>query len=72
MTVEMLPVTIKGKVYEGVASVETVRMAKALPFLETAQRDLLEAIESHEQGVQSVKGSHEALSSSLSLFESNS
>ena len=72
MTVEMLPVTIKGKVYEGVASVETVRMAEALPFLETAQRDLLEAIESHEQGVQNVKGSHEALSLSLSLFESNS
>ena len=72
MSVEMLPVTIKGKVYEGIASVETVRMAEALPFLETAQRDLLEAIESHEQGVQNVKGSHEALSLSLSLFESNS
>ena len=72
MSVEMLPVTIKGKVYEGVTSIETVRMAEALPFLETAQRDLLEAIESHEQGVQNVKGSHEALSLSLSLFESNS
>ena len=72
MSVEMLPVTIKGKVYEGVASVETVRMAEALTFLETAQRDFLEAIESHEQGVQNVKGSHEALSLSLSLFESNS
>ena len=72
MSVEMLPVVIKGKVYEGVANVEIVRMAEALPFLETAQRDLLEAIESHEQGVQNVKGSHEALSLSLSLFESNS
>ena len=51
---------------------ETVRMAEALPFLETAQHDLLEAIVSHEQGVQNVKGSREALSLSLSLFESNS
>ena len=72
MSAEMLPVMIKGKVYEGTASVEIVRMAEALPFLETAQRDLLEAIDSHEQGVQNVKGSHEALSLSLSLFESNS
>ena len=72
MSVEMLPVVIKGKVYEGVANVEIVRMAEALPFLETAQHDLLEAIESHEQGVQNVKGSHEALSLYLSLFESNS
>ena len=47
-------------------------MAEALPFLETAQHDLLEATESHEQGVQNVKGSHEALSLSLSLIESNS
>ena len=72
ISVEMLPVVIKGKAYEGVASVEIVRMAEALPFLETARRDLLEAIESHEQGIQNVKGSHEALSLSLSLFESNS
>ena len=72
ISVEMLPVVIKGKAYEGVASVEIVRMAEALPFLETARHDLLEAIESHEQGVQNVKGSHEALSLSLSLFESNS
>ena len=72
MSVETLPVVIKGKVYDGIANVEIVRMAEALPFLETAQRDLLEAIESHEQGVQNVKGSHEALSLSLSLFESNS
>ena len=72
MSVEMLPVIIKGKTYEGVASVEIVRMAEALPFLETAQRDLLEAIESHEQGVQNIKGSHETLSLSISLFESNS
>ena len=72
MSVEMLPVVIKGKVYEEATNVEIVRTAEALPFLETAQRDLLEAIESHEQGVQNVKGSHEALSLSLSLFESNS
>ena len=72
MTCEMSPIVIRGKAYEGVASVEIVRMAEALPFLETAQCDLLEAIESHEQGVQNVKGSHEALSLSLSLFESNS
>ena len=72
ISVEMLPVVIKGKAYEGVASVEIVRMAEALPFLETAKRDLLEAIESHEQVVQNVKGPHEALSLLLSLFESNS
>ena len=72
ISVEMLPVVIKGKAYEGVASVEVVRMTEALPFLETARHDLLEAIESHEQGVQNVKGSHEALSLSISLFESNS
>ena len=72
VSAEMLPVMIEGKAYEGIASVEIVQMAEALPFLETAQYDLLEAIESHEQGVQNVKGSHEALSLSLSLFESNS
>ena len=39
--------------------------------LQVAKSDL-EAIESHEQSVQNVKGSHDALSLSLSLFESNS
>ena len=72
MPVEMLPIIIKGKSYNGIGSVEVVRTAEALPFYEAAQHDLLEAIESHEQGVQNVKGSHEALSLSLSLFESNS
>ena len=47
-------------------------MVEALPFLETAESDLLEAIESHEQSVQNVKGSREALSLLLLLFESNS
>ena len=72
MSVKMLPIIIKGKAYEGIGSVEIIQTAEALPFLETAQRDLLKAIQSHEQGVQNVKGSHEALSLSLSLFESNS
>ena len=72
MSIEMLPVMIKGKAYEGITSVEIIRMAEALPFLETAQHDLFEVIDSHEQGVQNVKGSHDALSLSLSLFESNS
>ena len=43
-----------------------------LPFYETARADLLEAIDAHEQSVQNVKGSHEALNLSLSLFKSNS
>ena len=72
MSVKMLPIIIIGKAYEGIGSVEIVRTAEALPFFETARYDLLEAIQSHEQGVQNVKGSHEALSLSLSLFESNS
>ena len=72
VSIEMLPVMIKGKVYEGIASVEIIQMAEALLFLETAQHDLLEAIDSHEQCVKNVKGSHEALSLSLSLFQSNS
>ena len=72
MPVEMLPIIIKGKVYEGIGNEEIVQMAEALPFLETAQRDLLVAIQLHEQGVQNVKGSHEALSLSSSLFEINS
>ena len=44
---------------------------KLLPFLEVVKSDLLEAIESHEQSVQNVKGSHDPFSLSLSLFESN-
>ena len=52
--------------------VTNVRLAEARPFLEAAKKDLLQAIESHEQSVQNVKGSHDALSLSLSLFESNS
>ena len=72
MPVEVLPIIIKGKAYEGIGNVEIIRTAEALPFLETARCDLFEAIQSHEQGVQNVKGSHEALSLSLSLFESNS
>ena len=57
--VEMLPIIIKGKEYKGIGSVEIVQTAEALPFLETAQRDLSEAIQSYEQGVRNVKGSHE-------------
>ena len=72
MPVEMLLIIIKGKAYEGIGNVEIIRTAEALPFLETARRDLFEAIQSHKQEVQNVKGSHEALSLSLSLFESNS
>ena len=72
MPVKMLPIIISRKAYEGIGSVDIIRTAEALPFLETSQRDLFEAIQSHEQGVQNVKGSHEALSLSLSLFESNS
>ena len=51
--------------------VTNVRLAEARPFLEAAKKDLLQAIESHEQSVQNVKGSHDALNLSLSLFESN-
>ena len=68
---KMLPVR-KEKAYNGVNNVEIVRLFEALPFLEAAKSDLLEAIESHEQSVQNVKGSHDTLSLSLSLFESNS
>ena len=71
-SIETLPVLIKGKAYDGVTNLGIVRSAEALPFLEAAKSDLLEAIESHEQSVQNVKGSHDALSLSLSLFESNS
>ena len=71
-SMEILPVLIKGKTYDAVTNVEVVRSAEALPFLEAAKSDLLEAIESHEHSVQNVKGSHDALSLSLSLFESNS
>ena len=71
-SIEILPILIKGKTYNGETNVEIVRSAEALPFLEAAKSDLLEAIESHEQSVQNVKGSHDALSLSLSLFESNS
>ena len=72
MSVGTLPLMINGKVCDGVTNVEIVRLVEALPFLEAAKSDLLEAIESHEQSVQNVKGSHDALSLSLSLFESNS
>ena len=65
-------ISIKGKTYDGVTNAEIIRLAEALPFLEAAKSDLLEAIESHEQSVHNVKGSHDALSLSLSLFESNS
>ena len=71
-SIEILPVLIKGKAYDGVTNVGILRLVEALPFLEAAKSDLLEAIESHEQNVQNVKGSHDALSLSLSLFESNS
>ena len=64
--------SIKGKTCDGETNVEIVRLVEALPFLEAAKSDLLEAIESHEQSVQNVKGSHNAVSLSLSLFESNS
>ena len=72
MSVVTLPVMIDGKVYDGVINVEILGLVEALPFLEAAKSDLLEAIESHEQSVQNVKGSHDALSLSLSLSESNS
>ena len=72
MSVGTLPIIINGKVYDGVINVEILGLVEALPFLEAAKSDLLEAIESHEQSVQNVKGSHDALSLSLSLFESNS
>ena len=71
-SVEPLPVLIKEKTYDVETNAEIVRLVEALPFLEVAKNDLLEPIESHEQSVQNVKGSHDALSLSLSLFESNS
>ena len=64
--------SIKGKKYDRETTVEIVRLVEALPFLEAAKSDLLEAIESHELSIQNVKGSHDALSLSLSLSESNS
>ena len=72
MSVVTLSVMIDGKVYDGVINVEILGLVEALPFLEAAKSDLLEAIESHEQSVQNVKGSHDALSLSISLSESNS
>ena len=69
---EMLPTRIIQKTYDGETNVEIVRLVEALPFLEAAKSDLLEVIESHELSFQNVKGSHDALSLSLSLFESNS
>jgi len=66
------PVTVNGRTPDYMTSEEINRLKEALPFYETAKGDLLEAIEAHEQSVQNVKGSHEALSLSLSLFESNS
>ena len=71
-SIEMLPKAIKGKTYDGVTNVEIAHLVEALPFLEAAISDLLEAIQSHEQTIQNVKGSHEALGLSLSLSESNS
>ena len=64
--------SIKGKTCDGETNVEIVQLVEALPFLEAAKSDLLEAIESHEQSVQNVKGSYDTLSLSLSLSESNS
>ena len=72
ISIEMLPKAIKGKTYDGVTNVKIAHLVEALPFLETAISDLLEAIQSHEHSIQNVKGSHEALGLSLSLFESNS
>ena len=69
---EPLPIIISGKSYDGIVNEEIIRLVEALPFLETAKSDLLEAMQSHEQSIQNVKGSHEALSLSLSLFDSNS
>ena len=48
LTSEILPIIIKGKVYDGVTNVEIVQLVEALPFLEAAKSDLLEAIDSHE------------------------
>ena len=72
MSIEMLPKAIKGKTYDGLTNVEIAHLIEALPFLEAAASDLLMAIQSHEQSIQNVKGSPEALGLSLSLFESNS
>ncbi|XP_065920020.1 uncharacterized protein [Dysidea avara] len=66
------PVTVNGRSLDYMTSEEINRLKEALPFYETARADLLEAIDAHEQSVQNVKGSNEALSLSLSLFESNS
>ena len=66
------PVDVNGRALDCVTSEEINRLKEALPFYETAKTDLLEAIEAHEQSVQNVKGSHETLSLSLALFESNS
>ena len=64
MTIETL------KVYKlNNDQVANVQLAEARLFLEAAKKDLLQAMESHEQ---SVQGSHDTLSLSLSLFESNS
>ena len=72
MSIEMLPKAIKGKTYDGLTNVKIAHLVEALPFLEAAASDLLVAIQSHEQSIQNVKGSPEALGLSLSLFESNS
>ena len=72
MSQEGLPMAVYEKANEGKSNEETVQAVEALPFLKAAKSDLLVAIESHEQNVQNVKGSHEALSLSSSLFESNS
>ena len=71
-SVEILPLTINKKVCDGETNVEIGQSSEAIPFLEAARSDFLKVIESHEQSVQNVKGSHDALSLSLSLFESNS
>ena len=63
---------VSGKTLDCVTSEEGNRLKEALPFYETARADLFEAIEAHERSIQNVEASHEALSLSLSLFESNS
>ena len=71
MAIETLPIKAY-RLNEFDDQVTNVRLAEAQLFLEAAKKDLLQAIESHEQSVQNVKGSHDTLSLSLSLFESNS
>ena len=59
MAIETLPIRVN-KLNEFDDQVTNVQLVEAQPFLEAAKKDL-QAIETHEQSVQNVKGSHDAL-----------